>query len=125
MTKTFDGKKIIGATVLTRYPRLISELWKQFHEEALALASTTPAPRFNPNPLPLKFQFDSEQLKEYERQLEKFSRKGIDFNRTSPKSQDRGVSKRKSSKMTSSSLNKIAGDGVTIGGGVNCGNEGR
>ena len=79
------------------------------------MASTTPAPRFNPNPLPLKMQFDSEQLKEYERQLEKFSKKGFDFNRTSPKAQDRGVSKRKSSKMASSSLNKMAGDAVHRG----------
>ena len=110
---------------MIRYPRLISELWKQYHEEALALASTTPAPRFNPNPLPLKMQFDSEQLKEYERQLEKFSRKGVDLNRTSLKSQDRGVYKRKNSKTTSSSLNKIAEDNVTVGGGISCGNEGR
>ena len=66
--------------------------------------------------MPLKFQFDCEKLKEYERQLEKFSRKGIEYNKASLKVQDRGVSKRKSNKMTSLSLNKITGDTVQMGG---------
>ena len=116
MKKTFDGKielsKILWAYQISwaYFLHWNSELWKQFHEEALALASTTPAPRFLPGPIPLKFQFDSEKLKEYERQLEKFSRKGVEFNRASPKVHDRGISKRKSSKTTSSSLNKISGD---------------